>query len=144
MKMKIAIGLAALLFASPVSAVTYHDSDGTAVQAFVPLGGCVGTTCGGGGAGSSSPYAFTPLSPDQHNLAITSATTLTIPTGALFAEICAKTASVNYTWDGATTPTSSIGFTLAVGACVWLQGSTMLSNFKAISATGTLDVGYAK
>ena len=32
--------------------------------------------------------------------------------------------------------------TLATGACVTLSGATVVANFKAISATGTLDVEY--
>jgi hypothetical protein len=45
-----------------------------------------------------------------------------------------------YTTDG-TTPTSAIGMSLAIGATVLLAGGQM-ATFKAISATGTLDVEY--
>lgn len=89
-----------------------------------------------------APYAYTPLSPGQHNLAIVSATALTIPTGSTYATVCAATANAKYTTDGTTTPTSSVGMTLANGACVTLSGATVLANFKAISSTGTLDVEY--
>ena len=89
-----------------------------------------------------APYAFTPLSPGQHNVAITSSTGLTIPSGSKFANVCAKTASLNYTIDGTTTPTTGLGTTLAIGACVWLQGSAALANFRAISATGTYDAEF--
>ena len=73
-------------------AQTYRDSSGTIVQGVFPL-----------------PYGYTPLSPGQHNLAITSSTALTIPTGARYATVCASTAAVKYTTDGTTTPTSSVG-----------------------------------
>jgi hypothetical protein len=53
---------------------------------------------------------------------------------------------VNYTFDGTTTPTSSIGMPLLQGQCVFLSGATVLANFKAIqqAATATLDVAYTK
>lgn len=88
--------------------------------------------------------AYTMLSPDQHNLAITSATSLTPPAGATIAWVSAKTAPVNYTLDGTTTPTASVGTTLAVGGSVILYGPSPIANFKAISATGTLDASYGK
>lgn len=95
---------------------------------------------------SVQPYSFTPLTPDQHNLAITTSTALTIPTGALFASVCAKGNSVNYTFDGTTTPTVSIGNPLAQGQCIFLSGPTVLAKFRAIqqAATATLDVAYTK
>jgi hypothetical protein len=88
------------------------------------------------------PYPYTPLSPGQHTLAITSATALTVPAGARFANVCATTAAVRYTTDGTTTPTSTVGQPLATAACVSLSGAQMIANFRAISATGTLDVEY--
>ena len=107
------------------SAQTYRDSSGTIVQGVFPL-----------------PYGYTPLPPGQHNFALTSSTALTIPTGARYATICASTASVKYTTDGTTTPTASVGMPLPAGACVALSGATVLANFLAISATGTLDVEF--
>ncbi len=114
----------ALALASPALAQTYHDTGGTAVQAVMPR-----------------PFDFTPLNPGQHSIAITSATPLTVPAGARYATVCAKTASLNYTTDG-TTPTASLGMTLAVGACVALSGPKVLAGFQAISATGTLDAEF--
>ena len=95
---------------------------------------------------TAQPYSFTPLTPDQHNLAITTSTALTIPAGALFASVCAKGNSVNYTFDGTTTPTVSIGNPLAQGQCIFLSGPLVLANFLAIqqAATATLDVAYTK
>ena len=91
-----------------------------------------------------APYAYAPLTPGQHNVAITTATLLTVPSGSTYATVCASTANVKYTTDGTTTPTSTIGMTLATGACVTLSGATVVANFKAISATGTLDSEYFK
>jgi hypothetical protein len=93
------------------------------------------------GGGSFNPSGGT-LSPDQHNLAITTATGLTPPVGATIAWVQARTASVSYTLDGTTTPTSSVGNTLAAGGQLVLYGASAIKNFSAISATGTLDVNY--
>ena len=90
------------------------------------------------------PYGFTPLSPGQHGIAPTSATTLTIPVGTIYATVCASTALVLYTTDGTTTPTGTVGQPLTAGTCVALSGAKVVSNFKAFSATGTLDVEYFK
>ena len=106
-------------------AQTYRDSGGSIVPGFVPL-----------------PYAYTPLSPGQHNLAPTSATGLTVPAGARYATICASTSAVKYTTDGVTAPSASVGQPLPAGSCVALSGPMVLSNFRAISGSGTLDVEY--
>ena len=89
-------------------------------------------------------YSYIPLTPGQHNLAIVGSTALTIPSTSTYATICASTATVKYTTDGTTAPTASIGQPLQVGSCVALSGATVLANFRAISATGTLDVEYFK
>jgi hypothetical protein len=93
---------------------------------------------------TQAPYPFTPLTPGQHALAITSATGLTVPTGATRAQVCATTAVVKFTTDGTTTPTSSVGQPLQPATCINIDGPLPLANFKAISATGTLDVEYFK
>jgi hypothetical protein len=116
---------AVFLCGAPALAQTYHDLNGTIVPGSVPL-----------------PYPYTPLSPGQHTLSITSATALTVPAGARFANVCATTAAVRYTTDGTTTPTATVGQPLAAAACVSLSGPLMIANFRAISATGTLDVEY--
>lgn len=95
---------------------------------------------------SVAPYQYTPLTPDQHNLAITVSTALTVPATALFAEVCASGNNVNFTYDGTTTPTSSVGMPLATGQCQFFQGATLLTNLRFIqkAATATLDVTYSK
>jgi hypothetical protein len=87
------------------------------------------------------------LTPGQHNVTIVTATALTIPAGATAANVCAKgTGSANYTLDGTTTPTATVGTALSAGACVPLAG-TMVANFLAINSSGstiTLDSEYYK
>ena len=117
----------AFALASPelVQGQSYHDIGGTAVPGMIPL-----------------PMPYAPLSPGQHNLALTSATALTAPTGARYATVCASGAAVKYTTDGTTTPTATVGMPLAPGACVALSGPQTLANFSAFSSSGTLDVEY--
>lgn len=95
---------------------------------------------------SSTPYAYTPLGPMQAGLAITISTPLTIPATATYAVVCASGANVNYTTDGQTTPTSSVGMPLVSGQCVSLVGPLVLSGFRAIqqTATAVLNVSYFK
>jgi type 1 fimbria pilin len=90
------------------------------------------------------PGGLIPLSPMQSGLTVASSTALTIPSGATYAVVCARTQNVNYTTDGTTPPTAAVGMQLLANQCVPLQGATMLSNFRAIqqTATATLDVSY--
>jgi hypothetical protein len=111
--------------ASTSSGQTYRDIAGTLVPGVIPL---------------PTPYA--PLSPGQYGLAPTSATALTVPSGARYATVCAETATVRYTTDGRTAPSSGVGMPLAAGACVTLSGPQALANFLAFSASGKLDVEY--
>lgn len=90
------------------------------------------------------PYGFTPLTPGQHGVSITSATALTVPATATYATLCARNASLNYTTDGTTTPTASVGQPLGAAGCVGLSGAALLANAKLISAAGTFDVEYFK
>jgi len=109
---------------------------------------CVDVVIGGGSApgAGSQPYNYTPLSPGQYGLAVTSSTGLTIPTGALQAQVCASGNNVNYTWDGTTTPTASVGQPLLQNQCIQFSGATLLANLKFIqtASTATLNVGYTK
>jgi hypothetical protein len=99
---------------------------------------------GSDGITPSGPFT-TPSGAEQHGVTITSSSALpSIPAGTLYATVCAKTASVSYSLDALTTPTSSVGFTLATGSCVGVAGPVLISNSRWISATGTLDVGYYK
>ena len=110
---------------------------------------------------STKSGPFTPLCPEQHNLAITTATGLTLPTGIssarggscvtqtvtpLLAVVCAKNGTVNYTLSGSDTPTTSVGSQLFSGSCISLIGINEMNKFQGIAATGgaTLDVTYAQ
>lgn len=96
------------------------------------------------GAITIGPYAYTPLTPSQFNLAVVASTGLTIPTGATLARVCVRTAEVESTTDGTTPTTAPRGTALSVGSCISLSGPLVLAAFRAISATGTLDVEYYK
>lgn len=96
---------------------------------------------GSDGVTSSGPYPTPMTARSQHNLAVTTATSLTVPPGSVYATVQAAGAAVKYTTDG-TTPTSSVGMTLAPGASLGIAGPKLLAAFQAISATGTLDVEY--
>jgi hypothetical protein len=123
---RLALGAAlALVLAGPAWAQAYRDIAGTLVPGVIPL---------------PTPYA--PLSPGQHNLSPTSATALTVPSGARYATVCASGSTVRYTTDGTTTPTGTVGMPLAASACLSLSGPQVLANFRAFSASGTLDVEY--
>ena len=98
-------GIMLLACAGALDAQTYTDRQGTPVQSTATI-----------------PYDYWPLGPGQHNLAPTSATTLTVPTGARFMRVCASTATVRYTTDGMTTPTSSTGEPLFAGSCLECRG----------------------
>jgi hypothetical protein len=89
-------------------------------------------------------YQYTAVPSNQYGLTIASATLLTVPATATYGAICAETATVRYTTDGATTPTSTVGMPLAAGACVAMRGHAVLVNFKAIGAGATIDAEYFK
>ncbi len=123
-RLALAGGLALALCGSG-AAQQYKDTGGTTIQGVAPL-----------------PFPYAPLSPGQYDLAVTSVTALTAPTGARYAVVCAETATVRYTTDGATTPNGLVGMPLASGSCTALSGATVLANFKAYSSSGTIDVEY--
>jgi len=100
----------------------------------------------GGSGGSGAPYQFTPSTgADQHNLAVVSATPLTVPGDALFAQVCVSGAAVNWTWTG-TAPTALVGQPLAAGACEFFSGRAVLTALQFIQKvpTAVLDVTYSK
>jgi hypothetical protein len=93
---------------------------------------------------ATSPYNYTPLSPMQSGLTLSSAQHLTIPSGATYAVVCASVQAVNYSIDGTTVPTSSIGMPLASGSCVPLAGAAVLAAFQAIQQVSgaTISASY--
>lgn len=81
----------------------------------------------------------------QFGLSVTSATvvTLTVPAGAMVAEIYVRTAPVVFTRDG-TDPTATAGIQANAGDIIVLNSRDEVEKFKAIavSTTLTLDVEY--
>lgn len=92
------------------------------------------------------PYNYTPLTPMQAGLAVTTSTALTIPIGALQAVVSVEGNSVRYTYDGTTAPTASVGHLLTSGQFIQFSGATTLANLRFIqtAATATLTVSYTK
>ena len=88
---------------------------------------------------------FAPISGGQHPLSVTTGTTLTIPSGAVAARICAYTGAVNYGEDGSTPGTGAgQGVQLSAMSCTFEVGSLVLAGFEAtaIGAGAVLDVTY--
>ncbi len=79
----------------------------------------------------------------QYAVAITSLQTLTVPAGAVIAEICVETATARYTTTG-TVPTSTVGIPITAGGCFQLSGLVALQAFKIIGSGATMDVEYFK
>lgn len=79
----------------------------------------------------------------QYTLAITSVTSLTVPTTATVADICATAGVARYTLDG-TTPTATAGLQIASGACVTIPANAALVAAKFIGSAVTIDVTYWK
>lgn len=91
------------------------------------------------------PYPFQPSGAEQHSVACAAATALpNVPARTTYAVVQAAVAAIRYTMDGVTTPTSSVGFTLAAGASLPISGAAAIANFRAIAATAgaLMDIGY--
>ena|SRR5580765_3793428 len=89
---------------------------------------------------------WTPLGYQQVT-PVTSAATLTIPTGtaggqsARWARICAETNNVRYRDDG-TSPTASVGMVLLKDTCMSYSGSLSAIQFTPATSPAVLDVSY--
>lgn len=101
------------------------------------------THCMAPSAGGIKTGTYASAGAAQYALAVNSATALTVPTGAAFAEICVEGQAVRYTDDGVT-PTASTGIPVSASSCFQYAGP--LSAFKVIGQTSgaTLDVSYYK
>lgn len=139
---RLAIALVFLLGATVVSfaqgvQICYQGASGLncqAVSASTPL-----PVTGGQGTTTYTPIAGSA----QYNFTVASATPLTVPTGANFARVSCAGQTVDYTIDG-TTPTSSVGFALTVGAYLYLQSNAAIKAWKGIqtASTATCDADY--
>lgn len=100
--------------------------------------------CGSSGyiIAASAPYVYTPLGYQQIVGAVAS-TTLTVPTGSIYALICIENQDVRYRDDGVA-PTAAIGMPIRTNQCLGYSGS--LSAFRVIETTptSTIDVSYYK
>lgn len=105
--------------------------------------------CSGPNGIGSAPYQFSPTTTantDQHGLALTSATALTVPADAICANISTKGGAVNWRWDG-TAPTGTVGNQQALGTMAQFCGRNILNALQFIQISGntsTLDVTYSK
>jgi hypothetical protein len=80
----------------------------------------------------------------QYNLAVTTGTKLTVPSGTRLAQICVNTAGINYTSDGITASSSTVGIPVAQGTCFQFSGPLGQMQFSAQSGAPTLSVEYFK
>lgn len=94
-------------------------------------------------ANGQQPKTYVSAGAGQYGLALTAATALTVPTGAVMAEICAEAQAVRYRDDG-TAPTASVGIPIAAGACIQYVGPLADLKFIQEAASATLDVSYYK
>jgi len=115
----------ALLSAPGAWAQTYKDRLGTTVQGVAPI-----------------PRPYNPLGPGQYGTSASSAVSLTPPVGATYAVVCAVSASINYTTDGQTTPTASVGMPLPQNICVSLYGPRVIANFLAIGSGAKISAEF--
>lgn len=131
--------------------VSYNAIPGAAST----IGACgsLPVTIAGSGGGSviAVPYSFTAMAGGQYNQAATAATSLTIPTGALYVRVCAIGGAFNFVDSTNGTPTTgaspTVGTPLLSGYCVLEQGPTVLSAFSLINqvaSTGTWTAVYFK
>ena len=91
-----------------------------------------------------TPFPNSPiLGTAQYAVAITTATSLTVPSQATYAVVCVETQAARYTVD-TTTPTASTGMPIAAGSCIALQSNATINRFQIIqqAASATIDVTY--
>ncbi|HXZ15591.1 MAG TPA: hypothetical protein VEH77_06410, partial [Roseiarcus sp.] len=97
---------------------------------------------GGRAVVAPAPYQYTPLASGMYG---SSATSLTVPTGATYATVCALGAQVNYTTDGVHAATTSLGQQLGAGTCVSFSGAGVLSSLSiAVTSGATFNAEFFK
>ena len=131
--------LAFLLFAAPAMAAPlqpYNPNSTFGYDFVIPTDPNTGQMC----IGSTCPY--TPLAGSQYGLALTTVTSLTVPSGAVFATITVETGSVRYSSTG--TPTATSGMLLTVGGpyTMAINPLSVVKFIDATASTGTIDVEY--
>jgi hypothetical protein len=110
------------------------------VYARDPAGNPIELAADSAGHLQQSPAGLSALGYQQIT-SLSSASALTVPTGATVALIQAESQSIRWRDDG-TNPTTSVGMVLAAGETVFFTGS--LSAFRAIevSASAKLNISY--
>jgi hypothetical protein len=79
----------------------------------------------------------------QYALSVSTATSLTVPTGATVAQICVESATVRYRDDGSA-PTASSGVPVLAGSCFQYAGPLASIQFIAAAGSPTIDVAFYK
>lgn len=113
--------------------------------AFALLWLLAGSPAWGQGTVKPAPYPYTSLPTTsagyQQLTSISSATSLTVPTGATIAEICVETAAVRYRDDG-TDPSATVGMPVSAGTCFAYSGPLRAIRFIAVSGSPVVNVLY--
>jgi len=84
---------------------------------------------------------FTPFGAHNSGLTISSATTITVPSGATQLMVQTLTQNVRFTLDG-TAPTTSLGFQLKAGDPVLILPVSAGMNIKVIQEAATASLQY--
>lgn len=79
----------------------------------------------------------------QYGVGLTSATSLTVPTGATIAQICVAGGTANYRDDG-TAPTASVGIPWGAGCAAYGGPLATVQFINQTGSTATLSVSYYK
>ena len=85
------------------------------------------------------PSPASSAGPGQYAVSLTAVTSLTVPLGALSAQICVEGAPARYIDDGST-PSATIGIPVAAGQCFAYGGP--LAAMRFIGSGATLDVSF--
>lgn len=124
------LALAAMLAMTPLALAGHKDNDSSILTGVAPI------------------YIYVSAGASQWALAVTTNTTLTVPTGATIAEICAETAGVRYTDDGTNATTANgipvVPSSATLPSCFAYTGPLSALKFTAISGSPTLSVSYYK
>lgn len=107
-----------------------YPNDQSNLAGAIPVHGNVG----------SIPYSSTPLGYEQIT-SLSSATGLTVPAGATFAQIAISGAAVRWRDDGVA-PTTSLGIPVPAGSQLSYSGNLAAIEFIAQAGSPILDISY--
>ena len=89
-----------------------------------------------------APYPWTPATPSQKNVSITTAAALSVASGATMAQVQALGGPAYYTYDGVAPTSASFAGYLADGMVLTIQGAASLSAFQILGTS--MSVAYFK